>query len=61
MYPVINKSVEINRNNESYYLHGDPTISFGFDKCPDLADVVYLTPTSSNWFDPTKFGFHWMQ
>ena len=43
-------SQNIDRNNESYYLHGDP-------KCRDLADVVYLTPTSSNWFDSARFGF----
>ena len=42
---------KIDKNNESYYLHGDP-------KCRDLADVVYLTPTSSNAFDPSIWQFN---
>jgi len=41
---------KIDKNNESYYLHGD-------SNCPDLADVVYLIPTSSNAFDPAVVGF----
>ena len=41
---------KLDPNNESYYLHGDPN-------CPDLADVVYLTPTSPNAFDPAVVGF----
>ena len=31
--------------NKSYYMHDD-------ESCPDLADVVYLTPTSENPWDP---------
>ena len=31
--------------NKSYYMHND-------ESCPDLADVVYLTPTSENPWDP---------
>ena len=41
---------KIDKNNESYYLHGD-------SNCPDLADVAYLTPTSPNAFDPAVVGF----
>ena len=32
--------------NKSYYMHDD-------ESCPDLADVVYLTPTSENPWDPS--------
>ena len=41
----------IDKNNESYYLHGN-------SKCRDLADVIYLTPTSPNAFDPSIWGFN---
>jgi hypothetical protein len=41
---------KIDKNNESYYLHGD-------SNCPDLGDVAYLIPTSSNAFDPAVVGF----
>ena len=48
--PDGNSGNKIDKNNESYYLHGDPN-------CFDLADVAYLTPTSSNAFDPAVVGF----
>ena len=41
---------KIDKSNQSYYLHGDPN-------CFDLADVVYLRPTSSKAFDPAVVGF----
>ena len=49
--PDGNSGYKLDKNNESYYLHGDP-------KCRDLADVVYLTPTSSNAFDPSIWQFN---
>ena len=48
--PDGNSGYKIDKNNESYYLHGD-------SNCPDLADVAYLTPTSPNAFDPAVVGF----
>ena len=46
--PDGNSGYKIDKNNESYYLHGDSS-------CLDLADVAYLTPTSSNAFDPAVY------
>ena len=42
---------KIDPNNESYYLHGNPN-------CPDLADVIYLIPTSDKAYDPSYRGFN---
>ncbi|MBI29178.1 MAG: hypothetical protein CMI95_04730, partial [Pelagibacteraceae bacterium] len=50
-YDLMGHGKKIDPNNESYYLHGDP-------KCPDLADVVYLIPTSRIFIDPSVSLFN---